>query len=312
MADQITSRWATSVSDLVAASDLLTAAWAAGSPRVAAARGDLDWWLCQAWPAGPADRLRLWESAGRTVAWSWHDGGSLDYHAWTGDEARDTDVSRAILEWSIDAAAARGSGEGSVLTWAADDDEATRALLRELGFECLEGPVAGPAREHRSLSQFQRTVDDASPIDDPPLASGYRIRHVTGPEELEARVEVHRAAFAPSRKRIEKYRTLVSLPDYRFEDDLVVEAPDGSLAAFAMAWWDPVARVGELEPVGTDPRHQRRGLGRALLCHALRRYQSLGAILVQVFSDADNAASEGLYQSVGFDRKTFHRRYRHG
>ena len=55
----------------------------------------------------------------------------------------------------------------------------------------------------------------------------------------------------------ESYTRLTTLPHYRFEDDLVVEAPDGSLAAFAMAWWDPAAKVGEFEPVGTHPDHQR-------------------------------------------------------
>jgi ribosomal protein S18 acetylase RimI-like enzyme len=77
-----------------------------------------------------------------------------------------------------------------------------------------------------------------------------------------------------------------------------------------MAWWDPVARIGEFEPVGTDPRHQRLGLSAALLCHGLRRYRELGANLVQVFSDADNVASEALYQSVGFRRRAYHELFR--
>ncbi len=104
---------------------------------------------------------------------------------------------------------------------------------------------------------------------------------------------------------VEKYTRLTTLPHYRFEDDLVVEAPDGSLAAFAMAWWDPAARVGEFEPVGTHPDHQRRGLGRALLSHGLRRYRDLGAHVVQIYSMSDNAASEGLYQAVGFERRRY-------
>ena len=49
---------------------------------------------------------------------------------------------------------------------------------------------------------------------------------------------------------------------YRHDLDQVVEAPDGALVAFALGWLDEVNRVGELEPVGTDPRHARRGLGR--------------------------------------------------
>jgi ribosomal protein S18 acetylase RimI-like enzyme len=76
-----------------------------------------------------------------------------------------------------------------------------------------------------------------------------------------------------------------------------------------MAWWDPDARVGEFEPVGTHPEHQRRGLSRALLTWGLRRYAERGASIVQVYSDATNVASEALYEAVGFERRAFHRRY---
>jgi ribosomal protein S18 acetylase RimI-like enzyme len=76
-----------------------------------------------------------------------------------------------------------------------------------------------------------------------------------------------------------------------------------------MAWWDPHARVGEFEPVGTHPEHRRRGLSRALLTWGLRRYAERDARIVQVYSDAANAASEALYQAVGFERRAFHRRY---
>ena len=104
---------------------------------------------------------------------------------------------------------------------------------------------------------------------------------------------------------VEKYTRLTKLPHYGFDYDLVIEAADGSLAAFAMAWWDPEARVGEFEPVGTHPDHRRRGLGRALLSHGLRRYCDLGAGTVQIYSMSDNEASEGLYQAVGFERRRY-------
>jgi ribosomal protein S18 acetylase RimI-like enzyme len=307
----LASRPAATLNDLRAAGDVLTRAWNAGSPRVSALRGDLAWWYAQAWPAELGDRLRLWQADGETVAWGWFDGDGLDYAIWCGDERADEVVERTILSFAIEAAtarASRGDGNGVVEAWATDDDHRARALLAELGFERLSGaPAPG---HHNRLSQFQRTVGHDSPIADRPLPEGYRLRSLAGAGEIDMRVAAHRAAFAPSKMRSEKYERLLGLPDYRLEDDLVVDAPDGSIASFAMAWWDPIARVGEFEPVGTDPRHQRRGLSAALLCHGLRRYRELGANLVQVFSDADNAASEALYQSVGFSRRAFHDLFR--
>ncbi len=307
----LTSRTASGLDDLQAAGSVLTRAWLAGSPRVSALLGDLAWWHAQAWPAELGDRLRLWQTEGEAAAWSWFDGEGLDYGIWTGDEAADEAVERAILTSAIEDASARagrGEGDGAVEAWAADDDHRARALFVEYGFERIPG--ASSPQRHTRLSHFVRTVAGDSPIDDRPVPEGYRIRSLAGPEEIGIRVAAHRAAFAPSKMRAEKYERLLGLPGYRLEDDLVVEAPDGTIASFAMAWWDPIARVGEFEPVGTDPLHQRRGLSAALLCHGLRRYREFGADLVQVFSDADNLASEALYQAVGFRRRAFHERYR--
>ena len=58
---------------------------------------------------------------------------------------------------------------------------------------------------------------------------------------------------------------------------------------------------------GPHPDHQRRGLGRAVNLAGLRRLRDLGAIDALVFSRTTNAASEGLYRSVGFEAVTHHR-----
>ena len=304
----VTSRPAVDRADLEAAGDVLTRAWLAHAPFVSTTPGDLSWWYAQAWPADLSERLRLWSAGERVVGWSWGEEVELDYLVWSGDAALDIEVEAALLGRAIERADERAAtgADGALEVWVAEDDPRTTDRLEALGLRLAPAPLTG----HVALSQFQQTVADAADRPRRELPAGYRIRAIAGTAELGARVEVHRAAFAPSRMTVDKYARLVGLPNYRFEDDLVVEAPDGALAAFALAWWDPVAQVGELEPVGTHPDHQRRGLGAALLDHALRRYADLGARLVQVFSDTANVASEALYPSVGFQRRAFHRRYR--
>ena len=289
----ITSRAAQDLADLRLAESVLSSAWLADAPFAASHPGDLEWWYASAAPAELPDLLRLWDVNGSLAAWSWTHGDQVHWEIRPGDPARDEPLLAAIL------AAAIAETPDALLAWAPETDHGTLEVLGRSGFRPAE----------RRLSQFQRRVDDDSPIPDADLPDGYRIRSVSGPDEVEARMTVHRAAFAPSKMTVEKYERLTTLPHYRFEDDLVVEAPDGSLAAFAMAWWDPIARVGEYEPVGTHPDHRRRGLGRALLTHGLRRYRDLGAGLVQVYSNTDNAASEGLYQAVGFARRHHRRQY---
>ena len=85
--------------------------------------------------------------------------------------------------------------------------------------------------------------------------------------------------------------------------------PGAQFAAFANAWWDPVAQVGELEPVGVHADHRRRGLGQAVCFDALRALAELGAQECLIFSRPDNAGSEALYASLGASIATTNRRY---
>lgn len=286
----ITRRPGNDLDDLRRAGELTSRAWLAGTPLVAATTGGMEWWHASSYPDALGEHLRLWQVDGRDVAWTWYDSGEIEWHIWSGDAAQDAAAMDAILE---------DSGGREIAIWAAEDDAAA--------IEAFERSGLAPAG--RRLSQFQQRMDRSPEWPAPRLADGYRVRSMAGRQEIPARVEVHRAAFAPSRLSSEKYDRLATMPHYRFEHDLVVEAPDGSFAAFAMAWWDPVGRTGEFEPVGTHPAHRRRGLARALLVHGLRRFRELGATTVQVYSDAANAASEALYEAVGFRRRAFHRRY---
>jgi len=227
------------------------------------------------------------------VGWAWHEPPELEVHVWTGDAASDERVFGAI----VDAALGERHGE-DLAAFAADDDAASIGVLRARHFE----------PQGRRLSQWQWRAGDEPPPERR-LPPDYRLRSLRGPDEFEARVELHRAAFPASRLTVAKYERLLTVPHYRLDDDLVVEAADGSLAAFALSWYDPDGRVGELEPVGTHPDHQRRGLSRTLVTEAVRRLFLRGADVVQVYSDQAEGAAEALYAAIGFRRYATHRRY---
>lgn len=93
---------------------------------------------------------------------------------------------------------------------------------------------------------------------------------------------------------------------YRSELDLVVTAPDGSFAAYCIAWYDAANRIGVFEPVGCHPAHRRQGLTKVLLFEGMRRLAGLGARAAFVGTNGTNVAAAALYSSVGFqllDRK---------
>ena len=113
---------------------------------------------------------------------------------------------------------------------------------------------------------------------------------------------MHRAAFHPSGVTEESYATVMAEWPYRPELDCAVVAPDGSFAAYALAWPDEANALGLLEPVGTHPEHQRLGLGRAVCLSALQRLREAGTrrALVGSRGDAAYPIPTRLYESIGF------------
>jgi ribosomal protein S18 acetylase RimI-like enzyme len=97
---------------------------------------------------------------------------------------------------------------------------------------------------------------------------------------------------------VESFTNVQAAWPYRTDLDCVVEAPDGSFAAYCLAWLDDANDVGELEPVGTHPDHRRRGLASAVCRFAHQRLREEGATRAIVYSIAGSDATT-LYESIG-------------
>lgn len=300
--------------DLRAMQEPMSAAWLGPRrPLVAGTVGDLEWWIASGGPdVDWTERIRLWELGGAVVGWGWfHPPGGLDWFVGDGLTATEDDAVRGeILEW-LDERAGRHRVANAVEppdadgppppieleTWAGEDWSEERSLLAR-GWEPTE----------IALTQHHQVLDVE--LDPPRVPDGYTVRTLRGPAEIPARVEVHRAAFAPSRMTVEKYEVLFEQDHYAPGHDVVAEAPDGSLASFALAWIDAIGEIGEFEPVGTHPDHQRRGVGRAVLRYGLRLMRDAGMRDAIVFSLRSNQPSEALYRSAGFTEVAVHRQYR--
>jgi ribosomal protein S18 acetylase RimI-like enzyme len=140
----------------------------------------------------------------------------------------------------------------------------------------------------------------------PVVPEGFRLRAVRSADDFHKRVALHRAVWAPSRLTEEGYRKVTAAWPYRADLDCVVEAPDGSFAAYVLCWFDEDNGVGEFEPVGTHPGYRRRGLGAAVCRYALGRLQEEGARSAIVYGGGrdEDERSRALYESVGFRRHT--------
>ncbi len=208
------------------------------------------------------------DGAGDPVGWAGIERGELILQV----DPRFSRAAPALLDWAFEAAAGR-----SLTVGVSDADPSLAAAVTAAGFE--RGYQQGPSDHIMGLVEvlFLPAAERT-----PALPGGYRVRSV-GAGEFDARVEVHRAAWRPadmpfppghppadpeatSRFTGPLYEQVRATWLYDEALDLVVEAPDGSLAACCILWWDPATGVGEIEPLGVVPAHRRLGLAGAL-CH---------------------------------------------
>ncbi|MBL7253275.1 GNAT family N-acetyltransferase [Paractinoplanes lichenicola] len=249
--------------------------------------GDLAWQS----PALANGTAELWRGPdGEVTAWGWVPApGHLELYA-------PPDLVREVL----------GRFPETTTATAMDTDTELLAALLEAGFREVDEPF------------FRHCVRELDDLPAPRLPEGYAVRAVR-PGELAERAAVHRAAWRPkwigelqvppvdlgdgeSGMTTERYAMIAATRPYRRDLDLVVEAPDGTLAASALGWLDEVNRAALLEPVGTDPRHARRGLGAAVSLACLHAMREAGATRAKVCPRGDAAypVPRQLYHHIGF------------
>ncbi len=90
-------------------------------------------------------------------------------------------------------------------------------------------------------------------------------------------------------------------------------APDGTLAASCLGWWDPHTGTAEIEPLGVVPAHRRRGLAGALTLAVSDTVAGWGGrqVFINTGPRADYPAPAAAYAAVGFQvirRGQWHRR----
>jgi ribosomal protein S18 acetylase RimI-like enzyme len=259
---------------------LVSELWRLEGPRVENHVGDVAWQRFQHTGREGEWWIRVWEEAGEPVAWAWLRLPATLVHE-IHPQSRGGALHGQLLDWF------EAEAEGEELRASSLSSDAERlALLRSRGYE-----VDSESRE------FVYHARELSELQPPAVPEGYRLRTVQ-PEDLERRVELHQVVWAPSRVTVASFANVQAAWPYRADLDCVVEAPDGSFAAYCLAWLDDENRVGELEPVGTHPDHRRQGLASAVCRFAHQRLREEGATHAIVYSIAGSQAT-ALYESVG-------------
>jgi GNAT superfamily N-acetyltransferase len=265
--------------------------------------GELAWiWGKEHACAGETWPRRLWFSGADLVAWGWaylphqvrrSDGSVQDItaaylgyqvdpdHAALVDEVIDWyDTVTAGLERTV---APRAADEFALKRWAAHGYQTNPASLGDTGF------------------WTQLNERDLAGVEHPVLPDGFRFRTAdeAGPE---AAVQAHIDAWAPSTYTAEGYEGVRRTATYRGDLHVLVQAPDGTMAASTIMWLNETNQTAEFEPVGTHPGYRRLGLGTAMLRHGMQLAREAGATHMTVACAGAPGYPEarGLYCGVGF------------
>ena len=265
--------------------------------------GEMAW----AWAKDHADlggtwRHRLWFEGADLAGWGWI---FLPYQVMRSD-GQFIHVAGATLTWQVHPEAARLLDD--VLDWydagapdadrrvavRAADDDALRRLAAH-GYR-LDEQAAG---DDGFWTQFNRR--DLRDRPEPALPAGFSFltaEQVPPPASAQA----HRDAWHPSTFTDHGMRSVRETWPYQPGLHVLVQAPDGMLAATAIIWLDERNGTAEFEPVGTHQGYRRLGLARSLLRYGMLRAAQAGATeaLVACLGAPAHTAARALYYDAGF------------
>lgn len=274
--------------DLERMAALTRDAWRDWRPSTHYHIGDLYWRMRN---PSFAEELRLWEAAqGRLAGFGeFYNGSTFDFQVhphYVGS------LEPEMLDWAEACAAQSETQQDSArcnYTWANPGEMELIALLEARGY----------LRQEVHYCTHLRPL--YAPVEAAVLPEGYRVRHLRGAEEIEARVEAHRGGWQTQKMTVESYRRLMATSGYRPELDIAAEAPDGSLVACCNVWLDETNRVGEFEPVSTHPDHRQKGLGKGIILFGLQQMQRYGMRTGFVVSWHESTPARRLYESCGLE-----------
>ncbi|MEV0589669.1 GNAT family N-acetyltransferase [Nonomuraea sp. NPDC050310] len=235
------------------------------------------------WQFGPertAAALRTWSREGRILGVGLLDGSDLVRLAVDPEARMDEELARQMAEDV-------SRGERGVLAAGKAHVEALwggrfRELLLEGGWE-LDEPWIPMVRDLRE------SVEDC----------GLRIEAV-GPELVEERVAVHRAAFQGSTFSAERWHAMAAGTPYADARCLVGYNEHGQAVAATTVWSAGAGRPGLIEPLGVHGDHQGHGYGKAMAVAAAAALRQMGASSATVCAEGSNAGAAATYRSAGY------------
>ena len=232
---------------------------------------------------------RLWFDDGQPIAWAYVD--DFNKLRWELEGQYNELIGKELVSW----------GETCIRKISTNDDETVTLdtscredYTERLSFLKLHG------FQQADETSIAMTRDLSKPISEPKLPQGFIIRPIKGMEEAEAVASTHRAAFGTDYMTTENRLAIMNTSEYNPSLDLLVIAPDGTVAAYCSCAVNEETKAGDTDPVATHPKYQRMGLARALLLTGMRLLKERGVKSAHLGTSGKNIAMQKTAESVGF------------
>ncbi len=236
---------------------------------------------------------RLWQRDNELIAFAYVDNfNNLWFEA---DPEHPSDqLENEIMDWGLTCMRQRNARTGKEQTL---DATCSAVNMERLAFLEKFGFIREPIRSLKYSRSFN------TPIEEWAFPSGFTFRCVTGENEVDDLVALHRAAFGTDNMTAEERLAIMRAPQYMPDLDLVAVAPSGDLSAFCICGFEEgngQQKVGYTDPIGTHPRHQRIGLGKAIVSAGLRALKNRGATVAELGTSSENVPMQRLAERMGF------------
>ena len=206
------------------------------------------------------------------------------------------ELEQEILPWACNRASHISRGTSITLRCrrVREDNRKRISSLEQHGFR---------REDDRQGLRMVRRLD--VPLDRPVIPQGFKIRHLSGPDEIEAYVALVNSAI-PKATSVETHQKWIETPEYLPELDLIAVADNGTFAAFCQSYYDPVdlmqseRREGWTDPIGTAPAYRKKGLARAIVLEALWRLKDKGIEDAVLGVAGSHDVAQKLYESIGY------------
>lgn len=232
--------------------------------------------------ASSLSRMGVWEDDGRTVALAAYEQG-LGY-AWLVTDEEHGELKGELLRHARDFLAK----DGIVKALVPDTDREMQRAAFALGFR--------PTQEKEGTSVIGIAPETLRYT----LPYGYSVTSLSEDCNVRKYGHVLWKGFdhgddpPDTPEETESRRRSLSGPHVNLGLNIAAVAPNGEFVSYCGMWYQPGTENALVEPVATDPKYRRMGLGRAAVLEAVKRCGKLGA------KKAIVGSSQQFYYSIGF------------